>query len=58
MKYISKAEYERREELFIREQYELTKPKPNGMLGHWGWHSVKKREFKEMMMKEGYTIDG
>ena len=58
MKVISQSMYEQLEEEYIKEQYKLTNPKPNGMLGHWGWHAVKKREFKEIMEKEGYTING
>jgi hypothetical protein len=37
-----------KEELRLHEE-----PKPSGVMGMWGFHAVKAREFKEMMIKEG-----
>lgn len=37
----------------LKEELRLQEPKPNGMLGHWGFHATKSREFKEKMIKEG-----
>lgn len=50
---IGDDEYKRLLEEYIKEQYNLQDPKPNGMMGHWGFHAVKSREFKERMIKEG-----
>jgi hypothetical protein len=49
---ISDDEYKKLEDGYIKEQYKLQEPKPNGMMGHWGFYAVKKREFKEKMIKE------
>ena len=46
-------EYKRLLDEYMREQYQLTHPKPNGMMGNWGWYAVKKREFDESLTKDG-----
>jgi hypothetical protein len=58
MKHISQNQYEQLEELYIKEQFEQDRPVPNEMIGSYGWYAKKRSEFKEIMMKEGYTIDG
>ena len=50
---IGDDEYKKLEDEFLKEQYKLQDPKPVGMMGHWGFHAVKKREFKDKMIKEG-----
>lgn len=50
---IGDDEYKKLLDAYMVEQFKLTKPKPNGMMGHWGWYAVKKREFNEMMIREG-----
>jgi hypothetical protein len=32
---------------YLKEEYKKANPKPNGMMGHWGWYAMKTREFKE-----------
>lgn len=58
MKYISQSVYEQLEEIYISEHFKIEKPVPNQMIGEYGWHAKKKREFKEFMMEHGYTING
>lgn len=50
---IGDAEYKKLLDEFLKEQYKSLNPKPNGMMGHWGFQAVKTREFKEKMIKEG-----
>lgn len=50
-------EYYKLEEEFVVAEYKKTKPKPNQMVGKWGWHARKKREFKRMMIEQGRIED-
>jgi hypothetical protein len=58
MKHISQSQYEQLEQLYITEQFRKDNPKPNQMVGEYGWYEKKRNDFKEIMKKEGYTVDG
>jgi len=46
---ISKEEYDRLENQYVKEQYKIANPKPSGMCGTWAWHIRTKREFAKLM---------
>jgi hypothetical protein len=56
-KFISRAEYDRREEQFVARQYSIDKPKPNAMVGQNGWYEKTKQLFAEMMKAESYEVE-
>jgi hypothetical protein len=46
---ISKEEYDRLENEYVKDQFKLADPKPNGMCGTWGWHIQTKKKFAKLM---------
>lgn len=50
---ISKEEYDRLENEFVKEQYKIADPKPSGMCGTWSWHIDTKKRFAKLMKKQG-----
>ena len=46
---ISEEEYKRLEDEYVREQFKIADPKPNGMYGTWSWHIQMKRNFAKIM---------
>ena len=49
-------DYQKQLDLFMKEEYQKTKPKPNGMFGHWGWYAKNKRIFDEQYKNEKIQI--
>jgi hypothetical protein len=54
---MTKEEYTRQEDAYIKEQFKIADPKPNGMCGTWSWHLLKKREFKKIMKDKGISVE-
>ncbi len=50
---IGDDEYNKLESAFVISEYEKTKPKPNQMVGPYGWHAKKKQEFQDKLRAEG-----
>jgi len=53
---ISDAEFNKRLELYVREEYNKAPIKPNGMYGTMAFSKVKEREFREKLRAEGYDV--
>lgn len=53
---ISKEEYSRLENEYVKEQMKLADPKPNGMCGTWSWHIQTKKAFAKLMEQRNENI--
>lgn len=53
---ISKEEYSRLENDYVKEQMKLADPKPNGMCGTWSWHIQMKKAFAKLMEQRNENI--
>lgn len=49
---LSKKEYSKLEEEYVREQYKIANPKPSGMCGTWSWHIQVKKDFAKLMNQD------
>jgi hypothetical protein len=53
---MTKEEYIKARDVFMKEQYNKEPQKPNGMFGHWGWYLKKEREFKKLLETQGIKL--
>ena len=54
---ITREDYEKRLDAFVREQYKIANPQPSGMCGTWSWRLQKEREFNALLKAQGITAE-
>ena len=53
---ISKEEYNKLENEYVKEQFKKADPKPSGMCGTWSWHIQTKKAFAKLMEQRNENI--